>query len=301
MNNIRGVVCTLFGGILWGFSGACGQYIFSHYQLKPIELTFFRMTISGVILLTICAFKEKSGCFSVWRSVKNSVQVSAFAIFGIMFSQVTYLETISRSNAGTATVLQYTGPCMLVLLVCLMKKRLPTVREISALILATSGTFILATHGNPSALALSPSALVWGLLSAVALVLYTTLPEKLMLRFGALEVTGWAMLTGGVILGIFLRVWNLRVQMGADGWICLLCVALLGTAAAYTLYLQGVADIGPVKASMLASVEPLSATLFSVFWLKSEFRIPDLIGFVCIIATVFLLAREKDKKRKSEL
>ena len=284
MNNIRGVVCTLFGGILWGFSGACGQYIFSHCQLKPIELTFFRMTISGVILLTICAFKEKIGCFYVWRSVKNSVQVSAFAIFGIMFSQVTYLETISRSNAGTATVLQYTGPCMLVLLVCLTKKRLPTVREISALILA-----------------LSPSALAWGLLSAVALVLYTTLPEKLMLRFGALEVTGWAMLTGGVILGIVLRVWNLRVQMGADGWICLLCVAVLGTAAAYTLYLQGVADIGPVKASMLASVEPLSATLFSVFWLKSEFRIPDLLGFVCIIATVFLLARAKDKKRKSEL
>lgn len=35
----RGIVCTLVGGIGWGFSGACGQYLFTHQDVRPDWLT----------------------------------------------------------------------------------------------------------------------------------------------------------------------------------------------------------------------------------------------------------------------
>ena len=38
---------------------------------------------------------------------------------------------------------------------------------------------------------------------------------------------------------------------------------IVGTVIAYPLYVQGVSDVGPVKASMLASVEPVSAAVIS--------------------------------------
>jgi len=73
-----------------------------------------------------------------------------------------------------------------------------------------------------------------------------------------------------------------------------------GTIFAYTMYLQGISDIGPMKASMLASVEPISATIFSVIWLKNAFELMDFIGFVCIITTIFLLTiKPKDNRRGS--
>ena len=31
----RGIICTLAGGIGWGFSGACGQYLFSYQDVRP--------------------------------------------------------------------------------------------------------------------------------------------------------------------------------------------------------------------------------------------------------------------------
>lgn len=74
----------------------------------------------------------------------------------------------------------------------------------------------------------------------------------------------------------------------------------MGTIFAYTLYLQGVADIGAVRASMLASIEPVSATLFSVFWLHTQFQWIDLVGFVCILATVFLLAKKEQRSAVKE-
>ena len=68
-------------------------------------------------------------------------------------------------------------------------------------------------------------------------------------------------------------------------------IILVGTVMALTLFMQGIADVGPVKASMLAATEPLSATVFSALWLGTAFSWTDLIGFACIISTIFLLAK----------
>ena len=56
------------------------------------------------------------------------------------------------------------------------------------------------------------------------------------------------------------------------------------------MYLMGVNLCGAVKASMIASVEPVSATVCMVVWLGESFSVIDFIGFACIFATVFLLA-----------
>ena len=64
---------------------------------------------------------------------------------------------------------------------------------------------------------------------------------------------------------------------------------------AYSLYLKGISEIGPVKASMLASVEPVAATLFSFLWMGTHFEFIDVAGFVLILATVFLLSKKPNK------
>jgi len=89
-------------------------------------------------------------------------------------------------------------------------------------------------------------------------------------------------------------VWTLPVALDLYGRMAVGGVVIAGTLLAYTLYLQGVADVGAVRASMLSSVEPVSATVISVLWLGTSFQWIDLVGFVCIMATVFLLA-EKEK------
>ena len=38
-----GVVCALAGGALWGFSGACSQYLFAHYDIDASFITAARM------------------------------------------------------------------------------------------------------------------------------------------------------------------------------------------------------------------------------------------------------------------
>ena len=72
-------------------------------------------------------------------------------------------------------------------------------------------------------------------------------------------------------------------------------IVALGTALSFSMFLKGVSMIGPVKASLIASIEPVAATVFMILWLKVPFQLMDLAGFLCIFVTVFLLLKkEKD-------
>lgn len=295
----RGIIFTLAGGILWGFSGTCGQYLFSFEDVDPAWLTVTRMLWAGILLLAFSFSRHRDAMKGILKNRRDRLRLIIFAILGLTSCQYTYLAAISYSNAGTATVLQYLGPALVMIVSCFLSRRLPSKKEIFAVALAISGTFLLATHGNPQALAISPEALFWGLSSAVALMLYTMLPASIIPKWGSTVVTGYGMLIGGIFLFFFTGFWKYHVTFRMPLFFGVAVIVLIGTALAFTLYLQGVSDIGSVKASMLACIEPVSATVISAVWLKTSFSFIDIIGLLFIIMTVLLLSKKEDTKSKS--
>ena len=288
----RGMLITIFAGICWGFSGACSEYLFDNYHLNTVWLTAVRMSSAGIILILLSLRKQRGAIKAMFSSRRDVIHLLIFALAGLLFSQYTYLAAISYSNAGTATVLQYLGPSFVMIFVCICTKKLPSKLEVFAVLLALFGTFLLATHGNVHTLALSPAGLFWGILSAVAVLSYTLLPTRLIARWGTLPVTGFGMLTGGIVFALVMRIWKIEVTLDWHALLAMAGIVVVGTVAAYSLYLQGVRELGAVHASMLASVEPVSAALFSFFWLRTQFQWIDIAGFVCILTTVFLLSKK---------
>ena len=122
---VRGVICTLTGGIFWGFSGACGQFLFANYNIDSSWLTAIRMISAGVILTLFSLLRMRRQALGIWQVRRHAVQLVIFAVLGLMFCQYTYLTAIAHSNAGTATVLQYLGPVLIMAAVCLINRRLP--------------------------------------------------------------------------------------------------------------------------------------------------------------------------------
>lgn len=297
-NVMRGTLCIVVGGICWGFSGACGQYLFTNYGTNPAWLTAVRMICAGVLLAVYGMIKSRETMIAIWKNRKDIFILILFAVCGLMFCQYAYLAAISYSNAGTATVLQYLSPLFIMIYICVSSRRLPKKIEVISILLALSGTFILATHGNLQEMVLTRRGLIWGILSGIAAALYSLIPREIMRKYGSVAVTGYGMLIGGCILCLARRVWLIPVQLDYVGIVAICAIVLIGTVIAFTLYLQGINDIGAVKASMLASVEPLSAALFAIVWLGTDIMLIDAAGFACILLTVFLLA---PKEKKSEI
>ena len=164
-----------------------------------------------------------SGLFAALKNPHTLGRMVVFAIFGLAFCQITYLLAIQYSNAGTATIIQYVGPVLTVFFLCFLARRLPTKRELLALVCVVVGVFLLATHGNPAVMVLSPEALFWGLVSAFAYMLYSLLPRKLMFRYGSVPVVASALLIGGTVFSVLLQSWAHIPAMEPPGFIVLFC------------------------------------------------------------------------------
>lgn len=287
---MKGIICTMTGAILWGFSGTCGQYLFQEKHIDASWLTCMRMFFAGIILVVACFFNQRDKLKAVLKDKKDVCQIIVFGLLGLAVCQYTYLTAVAYTNAGTATVLQYLGPVLIMLLVCMRKMKLPTLKETLAVICAVAGIFVLATHGKMDTLVISKEGLFWGISSAFGLVLYTLIPVRVIRKWGSTVITAYGMLSGGIVLWLTLKPWQTAVVFDLGTIIGVGAMIILGTAIPFVLYLYGVGEIGSVKASMLASVEPLAATIFSAVLLGTSFSLLDIIGFACIISTVFLLA-----------
>ena len=293
---------TVIACIFWGFSGTCGQFLMSNKGIDSEILTTYRMVLAGLILLGIAFFTEREKLIAIWKNPRNVIGLICFGIFGMLICQGAYLKAISYSNAGTVTVLSYLGPIFIILFVCLQEKRLPLVRELIALVFAFSGVFILSTGGNINQLAISKPALFWGLASAFGIMTYTLIPSRMIREWGSIVVTGYGTLIGGLALSLYTKPWNNPMPMDWQIALGLGAIVGIGTVLAFSLYLKGVSQIGPVKASMIASIEPLAAVLFTATWLKTQFTITDFIGFFLILfAVTFVSVVEARSQRQLKL
>ena len=285
-----GILYTLSGGVCWGLSGCIGQYLFQSKGITADWLVTMRLVIAGSILVLLGLFIQKKTLCNIWKKPKNRKRLVLFALAGVLVSQFTYFSAVQYSNAGTATVLQSLSSVMILVIVCLREKRLPRRLETGAMICALLGVFLLSTHGDIHSMTLTQMALIFGLASAVGAVAYTILSGNLLREYGVYAVVGFAMLVAGVVMVAFVRPWRFTIAWDMQLVLALGDVAILGTAVAYSLFLKGVSIIGPFLGSLLGTVEPITAVIISLVFLKEPFAWMDMIGFALILGTVCVLS-----------
>lgn len=287
--NLKGTIMVLMAGIAWGISGISGQYLMAH-GMNINLLTSVRLIVPGLLLTAMAVISQPQHFFRAIKQPKVLGGIAVFAIIGLLMNQYAYLMAIHYTNAGTATVLQYVAPIIILAYVSLKNKQLPTLSEFFAIILAVLGTFIIATHGRLDGLAITPCGFAWGLFSAVTYSFYIILPAKLIREYGSFTVIGLGMLMGGVVFPIVTRSWQYPLVLTSGNWLALFGIIIIGTVFAYTFFLKGTTIIGAVKGSLLACVEPISSVFFSLTIMHEVFYPMDFLGMIFIVGAVLLIS-----------
>lgn len=298
----RGVVAALVGGAMWGFSGTCAQYLYQHYEIDPLFITWVRMLGSGILFLILLAFTQRGKLRSIAGDRRELGRLALFGIAGLFLCQFTYTTSVNATNAGTATVLQSLNTVFILAATCLMMRRAPRAMELGGLAFALVATWLIATKGNLTALMIPPAGLAWGLINAASCTFYIMYPKHLFARWGSLPVTGIGMLIGGIAA---VAIWGLGglwgaapvvPELGLDGVLVLAAIVVVGTLAAFGLYLHGVSIVGSVKGGLLGTTEPASAMVFAALWLGTMFTWADWIGLVLMVAMIFLVTLSGSKE-----
>lgn len=300
-----GYILVILRASFWGIAGTTSQKLFQDFHITVDWLVTIRLLVSGVLLLILSMFLNKGkSIFSIWKNKRSAIQMIIFSLVGMTTVQYTYMASIHEGNAAVATLLQYLGPAFILIYLVLTKKDRLLLKNTTAVLLALIGTFLLLTNGSFESLQVPSSAVVWGILSGVALAFYTLYPVKLLQENHPTVIVGWAMLIAGIGMSFIEPPWAVDISnWTGETFVYLTIVIIFGTMLSFWFYLSSLKYLTPQVTSLLANMEPLTSIISSVIWLKMSFGIFQLVGMFLIIFMVILLTAVKDKSenRKSEV
>lgn len=329
----RGVVCALAGATLWGFSGACIQFLAESYEVSSAFISAVRAGVAALLFAVFVFVTRREALLSLLGSPAARPTLVLFGV-GLYLSQITYAVSVALTNAGTATVLQATCTVFVMLITCARARRLPRVADFVGLMCAMAAATLIATQGDWGVIVLPAAGLAWGIANALSETLYIMAPQRLYGRWdrptviacgmvisGIVAILVWLIgeaivsllaapsaalgAAGSILADLFGTAGSLVPDMDATGWLALVGgVGVLGTFAAFGLFLYGVSLVGSVKGSLLGVAEPAGAMVIAALWLHTPFSAWDWIGLVlmaAMIALVSLSGQNSEGKRKRPL
>lgn len=281
-------VLAALAAVMWGISGLFAESLFKvSSKITPIWLTQIRLIISGIVLLIIATVLHQKP-FSVLKDKKNTLHIIAYGIFGLLPVQVFYFIAIEMANASIATILQFIGPFFVLTYLAVTHQQVLRRLDVLAAILAFIGVFLLSTHGNFNQLAITPLALLFGLLSALGEASYTLIPVKLVKRVSSLVVTGWGMLLAGIGLMIVYPRFP-AIPNTPRAWLDVSAIIIIGTIIPFQIMANALRYVKPSTVSLLDAFEPLSATVGSVLIFGLVMSGMDWLGTFLVIGSVLAL------------
>ncbi len=290
--NIR-FLCVLIAAALWGAAGIFVRSV-SDSGIKEMQIVFFRALFSVVVLGLIILFKNKN-LFKV--SLKDLWLFAAAGVFSIVLFNFSYYKTMALTSLSVAAVLLYTAPIFVCILSVLLFREKITLNKISALVIAFVGCCFVSGIFSQNH-RLSPAALGFGLLTGFGYSLYTIFSQILInKKYNTLTITFYTFLFAAVGSIPFINIGATVSQVSnkPSALIVLFLMAVTNTVIPYLLYTYGLAGVPTSAAPIIATLEPVVATVISVAVFHEVFEIWHLVGIVLVLLSVLVLNFRSNK------
>ena len=289
-----GVLLILLAGIFWGSMGLFVRRLealgFDAFQITAVRLRFAALGFCLILLL-----RGPKGFRIAPRDLPLFL---GLGLGSILFFTLCYFTAISIMPLSTAAILLYTSPIWVTLLSALLFHERLTPLRLLALALAFGGCVLVSGPGGE----LSLRGLLIGLGAGLGYGLYSILGTIALRRYSPLTVTAWTFLIAG-LGSAFLRsplgVWAKLQALPAETpvWSLLLFFALMALVTAvvpFLSYTLGLRTVEPGRAAILATVEPLVATLFGALVFHEPLTLLSALGIALILSAVVLLNGKKE-------
>ncbi len=296
-----GMGLAIMGALFWGLSGTSVQFLENTKHLNVEWLLEVRLLLAGLLTILLAYMQDGIRIFDIFKHPKDFGKLLIFGLLGIALAQYSYFKAIAISGVGVATVLQYVAPTLLIIYLFLRYFKKPTPAEFCCVLLALTGTICIVSQGGLDISTINGDALFWGLISAASICVYTLQPIELLKKYSTTSIVGVAMFICGILsLAMFQQIDSEAIWDGMT-WVGLFTIIILGTVVSFNAYIEGVRRIGAVQGSILSSLEPISAALFGWALLGNEFTLVGIFGMICIIATVFIIAWDRQRQIKRDV
>jgi len=295
-HSLKGYLCVAAAAVMWASSGTAGKALFTG-GMTPFELVQIRVTVSTVLLAII---------FGIWFRPFFRIRPRDlwyfFLLGGVVMAlvQVTYFYAISKIQVAAAIFLQYLAPVMVAFFsICFWKECL-TPTKIGALLLSLGGCYLVVGGYSLQLLKMNQLGILAGLSSALCFAVYTLVGERGMHRYSPWTILFYSFLFATITWHTFYPPFQyLRADFTTVQWGWIFYVSIVGTVLPFGLFFVGVNYVRSTRASITATLEPISAGLFAYFFLGESLQPMQIAGGAMVVVAIVVLQMKKEQDELS--
>jgi drug/metabolite transporter (DMT)-like permease len=277
----RAVLLIMISALSFG-SISVLTVLITRARVPLVTAMVWRYLLAGVILAV--AVRPLTSHTPSRRKIAQLMLIGGFGQALITYLSLYALEYIP---VGPLAFLFYTYPAWVALLAAVRKTEKLTTVRIAALTLALVGVTIMV--GAPRE-KLNAIGVTLALASAILYSVYLPALEQVQRGVPAFVAT-FFLVAGAAIAFVVAAVFagELYFPRNSQAWANITLLAVVSTAVAFSALIKGVAVLGPVRTSIIATVEPFFTAILGVVVLGSRFTVSTLIGGVLIGAAILMI------------
>lgn len=263
----------IFALLLFGSNGIVASYI----DLNSYEIVLLR-TLIGSLLLIAIFFLSRSRLTS-WAHKKD---FAFLAVSGIAMgtSWMFLYEAYTQIGVSIASLCYYCGPVIVMILSPLLFKERLTSTKITGFLSVLIGIFLVNAQGTVAA---NQFGLICGFASAAMYALMVIFNKKAAAIKG-LENSALQLFIAFATVAVFVGFkQGFRIVIPSESVLPIFILGLLNTGIGCYLYFSSIGKIPVQTVAICGYLEPLSAVLFSVIFLREVLLPMQIIGAVLII------------------
>jgi drug/metabolite transporter (DMT)-like permease len=277
--------------------------------IPATRLTALRCTGAAVVLLVGLAVLAPQRL----RLTRGEVPlVAVFGVVGVALTQFLYYVAIGRLPVGIALVFEMTAPVLIALYVWLVRREHVRNRLWLALALSLSGLVLVAQvwQGGGS---LDLFGVAAALTAALCLAAYYLLGERGAADHDPVALTAWSFAAAAVFWAVAAPWWafdaevlgravpvslgSLELPVGVlIGWI-----VVLGAVAPFWLSIAALRHLPPTAAGIVATVEPVLASIVAWLWLEQVLNGWQIAGGLVVLTGIVLAQTARDHRPAAQL
>lgn len=291
------IILVLTAGCMWGCMGLLVRPL-NGIGLVTMDICFLRGFVTFTVMLAGLLLFDRNALKIKLRDIWCFIGTGALSV---SFFNFCYFKTITLTSLSVAAVLLYTAPAFVMIMSFFLFKENMTKRKVAALIVAFVGCVLVSgivTGGGD----LNAKGILVGLGAGFGYALYSIFSRYALQRgYNSITITFYTFLFA-TLCTIFLvdvsSIFNIvetNPQIGVYGAFMILFVTLFP----YLCYTKGLSGMENGTASVIASVEPVMATVLGILIYKEEMTIVNAFGMILVLVSIVMLNcnGKKDRRR----
>ncbi len=272
-------------GCLWGCMGILVKTM-NEGGFTSIEVAAFRSFFTAACMLAFLFLFRREKLHIAIRDVWCFIGTG---LLSITFFNICYFYCMTITALSTAAILLYTAPAFVMVMSFFLFKERFTGKKIVAVVLAFLGC--VCVSGGLAGLQISTMGLLSGLGAGIGYALYSIFGRYAIKKgYDSLTITTYTFVFSAIGLAPMIN-WGHAMsclEASASELLFLFAICALVTIAPYILYTRGLEGLENGKASILASVEPVVASLVGFLLYKEGMQPIQVLGMVLVLLSCAL-------------